>query len=177
MKKQKEEEQLLFKIRALTIFYILALVFWGVTAFPLESEIRLIFQLLDISVDASPDVYSGLQGWIATVGTAVINTNKAYPFLSYGTDWLAFSHLVIAVAFIGLYTKPIRNKWIVYFGMIACLGVVPLALICGAIRDIPFWWRLIDCSFCVFGLIPLVFLHFYINRLEKVVGYVPSKYE
>ena len=24
----------------------------------------------------------------------------------------------------------------------------------GAVRDIPFWWRLIDCSFGVFGAIP-----------------------
>ena len=39
--------------------------------------------------------------------------------------------------------------------LIACAGVIPLALICGAIRGIPFYWRLIDCSFGIFGLIPL----------------------
>ena len=43
----------------------------------------------------------------------------------YGTDWLAFGHFAIAIAFVG------------------------------ALRGIPVWWRLIDCSFGVFGLIPL----------------------
>lgn len=171
------EKKLLFKIKSLTIFYILALVFWGVTAFPIESEIRIACEVLNISLEVSPDTYNGLKEWIATVASGVINTNQSYPFLSYGTDWLAFSHLVIAVAFVGLYRKPIRNKWIVHFGMIACIGVVPLALICGAVRGIPFWWRLIDCSFCVFGIIPLILLHIYINRLEKLIRYVPSKYE
>lgn len=171
------EKKLLFKIRSLITFFILALVASGITAFPIETEMRVACQILNISLDVPPDTYDGLKEWIATVAVGVVNTNEAYPFLSYGYDWLAFSHLVIAVAFIGLYRKPIRNKWIVHFGMIACVGVIPLALICGAIRDIPFWWRMIDCSFGFFGIIPLLFLHVYITRLEKAIGYVPSKYE
>lgn len=177
MESNSLEKKVLFKIRSLTIFYMLALVVSGVTAFPIESEIQIACQVLDISLDVPPDTYDGLRGWIATVAAGVINTNQAYPFLSYGTDWLAFSHLVIAAAFIGLYRKPIRNIWIVHFGMIACIGVIPLALICGAIRDIPFWWRLVDCSFGFFGIIPLIFLHIYIKQLEKLVRYVPAKYE
>lgn len=173
---EKEEKRLLFKIRALIIFYMFALFFWGVTAFPLESEIRFICQILDISHDISPDAYNGLKGWIAVVADGLINTNKNYPFLAYGTDWLAFSHLVIASAFIGLYIKPVRNIWIVYFAMLACIGVIPLAVICGPIRGIPLYWTLIDCSFCVFGFIPLYYLHLYIKRLEKLINYVPSKY-
>ena len=82
-------------------------------------------------------------------------TGREYPFLAYGTDWLAFAHLVIAVAFWGPLRDPVRNIWVVEFGMIACLLVIPLALICGPIRGIPFCWQLIDCSFGVFGLIPL----------------------
>jgi hypothetical protein len=35
--------------------------------------------------------------------------------------------------------------------------VIPLALICGSIRGIPFYWRLIDGSFGVIGLIPLIY--------------------
>lgn len=173
---KKEEKHLLVRIRGLVIFYMFALVFWGVTAFPIESEIRIACQILGISHDVSPDTYDGLKGWIATVADALINTNDNYPFLAYGTDWLAFSHLVIAAAFIGLYLKPVRNIWIVYFAMMACIGVVPLSLICGPIRGIPFYWTLIDCSFCIFGFIPLYFLHIYIKKLEKLIGYVPSKY-
>ncbi len=49
-----------------------------------------------------------------------------------------------------------------------CAGVVPLALICGPIRGIPFWWSLIDISFGVFGVIPLLVLRRAIKRLEAV---------
>jgi hypothetical protein len=87
-------------------------------------------------------------------GDLATATNAHYPFLAYGTDWLAFAHLVIAVAFIGPYFDPIRNKWVITFGLIACVGVIPLALIAGPIRGIPFGWRLIDCSFGVCGAIP-----------------------
>jgi hypothetical protein len=176
METNAKEKRLILIIRSITVFYMLALFFWGVTAFPLESEIRVACSIIGISLDVPPENYEGFLNWIATVAEGLINTNRDYPFLAYGTDWLAFSHLVIAVAFIGLYLKPVRNIWIVYFAAIACLGVLPLALICGEVRGIPFWWRLIDCSFCLFGLIPLYFLHKYIRILEKLIGYTPSKY-
>ena len=82
---------------------------------------------------------------------ALIATNARYPFLAYGTDWLAFAHLVIAVAFVGPWRDPVRNRWVVTFGLIACAGVIPLALIAGAVRGIPLYWRLIDCAFGVGG--------------------------
>ena len=34
-------------------------------------------------------------------------------------------------------------------------GGQPLALIAGGVRGIPLHWRLLDCSFGVFGLVPL----------------------
>ncbi len=176
MEQNLKERHLLLIIRGLVVFYIFALFFWGVTAFPLQSELNIVCEILGISQGVSPDSYEGFKYWIAKVNERVVNTNRDYPFMAYGTDWLAFSHLVIAIAFIGLYIKPVRNIWIVYFAMIACVGVLPLALICGAVRGIPFYWRLIDCSFCLFGLIPLYFLRKYIKKLEKLIGYVPSKY-
>ena len=78
--------------------------------------------------------------WIVRVRQGLDTADADYPFLLYGTDWLAFAHLVIAVAFYGPYRDPVRNIWVVEFGMIACAGIVPLALICGPIRGIPFWW-------------------------------------
>ena len=41
-------------------------------------------------------------------------------------------------------------------GMIACAALVPLAMICCAVRSLPFYWRLIDCSFGAFGIVPLI---------------------
>jgi hypothetical protein len=43
--------------------------------------------------------------------------------------------------------------------------VVPLALIAGPIRGLPWWWLLIDISFGVFGIIPLLVAYKYIRRL------------
>ncbi|MBR2261972.1 MAG: hypothetical protein IJ916_09780 [Paludibacteraceae bacterium] len=51
--------------------------------------------------------------------------------------------------------------------MFACVAILPLAFICGPIRDIPFYWTLIDCSFGVFGIIPLLICLKYIKRLEQ----------
>ena len=69
--------------------------------------------------------------WIERVNEGVRVTNAQFPFLAYGTDWLALLTLVIATAFIGPYIDPVRNKWIITFGLIGCAGVIPLALIAG----------------------------------------------
>jgi hypothetical protein len=89
----------------------------------------------------------------------------------YGTDWLAFAHIVLALAFLGPLRDPIKNVWVVEFGMIACVLVPPMALVFGPIRGIPWFWRLIDCSFGVVGIIPLWLSRHYIQQLmalEKV---------
>ena len=51
--------------------------------------------------------------------------------------------------------------------MIACVLVIPLALICGAVRGIPFWWRMIDCSFGILGVIPLAIVRQMILGIER----------
>lgn len=82
-------------------------------------------------------------------------TYSAYPFIDYGTDWLAFGHFVIAIFFIGPLLDPRRNIWVINAGTIACLLVIPTALILGDFRQLPLWWRLIDCAFGAVGVIPL----------------------
>ena len=51
--------------------------------------------------------------------------------------------------------------------MIACALVIPAALIMGAIRNIPIWWRLIDCAFGVVGIVPLAIVWFKIQLLKE----------
>jgi hypothetical protein len=147
--------------------FIIGLVISGITAFPLETELSRLVSVLHADWLRPLSEFSGLFPWIERVNNALRATNNSYPFLAYGTDWLAFAHLVIAVAFIGPYIDPVRNKWVITFGLIACVGVVPLALIAGAIRGIPFPWRLIDCSFGIFGAIPLLFSRQSIRALER----------
>lgn len=176
LEKTKEEKKTLLIIRLLVIFFIGALVISGATAFPLESELKLLCSIIGVSTDEPYSNYTGFQGFIAYVYAGITDTSTKYPFLAYGTDWLAFAHIVIAIAFAGVFFKPVRNIWIVYWAMIACVAVIPTVIICGAIREIPIYWQLVDCSFGIFGIIPLLVLLYYIKRLAKVSCYVPSTY-
>lgn len=77
---------------------------------------------------------------------------KSVEYHFYGTDWLAFGHVVIALAFIGPLRDPWRNRWVAEWGILACVLVIPWALVFGPLRGIPFFWRLIDASFGFGGL-------------------------
>lgn len=151
-------------IRIWLVIFIVGLVISGLTAFPLEAELRAAASLLHATVVGG--WMPQLTDWIDRVRDAVIVTNGRYPFLAYGTDWLAFAHLVIAIAFIGVFRDPVRNVWIIVWGMIACVAIVPLALIAGPVRGIPWGWTLIDCSFGVVGIIPLIIVYQLVRRLE-----------
>lgn len=154
-----KEKNLKRRIKICLWIIITGLLLSGITAFPLESELALLKNHLPVS--------SLFGGWINNIYHAIKTTNDQFPWLSYGTDWLAFAHLVIAVVFIGPLRDPVRNIWVIHFGLIACIGVFPLAFIAGSIRDIPFFWRLIDCSFGVIGFVPLYLCHKYIRMLER----------
>src|SRR5260370_30606485 len=131
--------------------FIAGLVLSGVTAFPHHSELRWLVSCLHAGSLQPMAESTGLLPWIERVYVALSTTNSHYPFLAYGTDWLAFAHVVIAGAFIGPYGDPVRNKWVISFGLVACAGVIPLALIAGSMRGISLPWRLIDCSFGILG--------------------------
>lgn len=157
----ENEHKLRTKIRRLIWLFIVGLVLSGITAFPIETQLSIANDHLS--------VFPGfLRNWIRDVYFAVRNTNEQYPYLSYGTDWLAFAHLVIAVAFIGPLRDPVKNIWVMQFGMIACVMVFPLAFIAGSIRGIPVYWQIIDCSFGVFGFMLLYYCYRNIVQLEKL---------
>lgn len=152
-------------IRLWLVFFIVALAVSGLTAFPLEWELRLASDILHGSF--VPDAFPEFMLWIDRVREGVIETNAAYPFMAYGTDWLAFAHLVIAVAFIGPLRDPVRNIWIIQWGMIACVMVIPTVLLAGPLRGIPLGWQFLDMSFGVFGIVPLYIVYRLIRRLER----------
>ena len=136
----------LHRIRIALGLFILGLFVSGVTAFPLVGETGWL-----LGVVGHFGTGTAMYGWVAHVHAALAETSAHYPFLAYGTDWLAFAHILFAILFLGPYRDPVRNKWVVEFGLIACAGIWPLALIAGAVRGIPFYWRLGDCSFGLFG--------------------------
>lgn len=164
------EKHLRRRIRLLTWLFIAGLVFSGATAIPLETELNWLVKVTGAQQLVEASVTSGTPAWatwLVHVQTSLHETLAQHPFLAYGTDWLAFGHFVIAIAFIGALRDPVRNRWLFDFGLIACALVIPYALVFGAVRGIPFWWRLIDCLFGVFGAVPLWFCRKWARRLER----------
>jgi hypothetical protein len=167
-------EALVRRIRRWLGFFVVALVISGITAFPLETETRWLHEWL--SAPGSPFLahWPALVSWVERVHLALAETYARHPWMAYGTDWLAFAHLVIAMAFWGPFRDPVRNRWVIDFGLLACAAVVPLALVCGEIRGIPLFWRAIDMSFGLAGAVPLLIVRRAIDALEKQEGAVAS---
>ncbi len=157
------EKKLRLQIRNWILFFIVGISLSGITAFPIETELEFL--------DAHPDFFPAfLSNWIHEIYIGVHATNASYPFLSYGTDWLAFAHLIIALLFIGPLRDPVKNRWVIDWGMLSCIAVFPLAFIAGPARNIPFFHQLIDCSFGVLGIIPLWIVRKKIIHLEKMIA-------
>jgi hypothetical protein len=89
------------RIRFWLAVFIIGLVLSGITAFPLETELSWLVSILHAGWLRPISEFTGLLPWIERVNDALRNTNAFYPFLAYGTDWLAFAHLAIAIAFVG----------------------------------------------------------------------------
>lgn len=152
-------------IRHWLAFFVIALVLSGLTAVPLVT-------LTAWLVDLTAPFGGALHGWAAHAAAAVAHVDATYPFLFYGTDWLAFAHVVIGLAFLGPWRDPVRNKWVIEWGLWCCALVLVLAFVWAPFRGIPFFWRCVDASFGVFGAIPLLLVLKRINRLESTQAVV-----
>lgn len=155
------KEKLLFRIRFSIVFFILILILSGITAFPVYTELKWLIQKDFFSVE------SALGQWLYKVWLGVKETQEKHAFLFYGYDWLAFAHLIIAMAFIGPLREPVKNKWIIDWAMLCCISIMPLAFIAGSIRGIPVFHIFIDCSFGIIGILPLWVVKNWIIQLEK----------
>jgi hypothetical protein len=163
--RRQEERALRARIRWWLAAFVSGLLLSGATALPLAWETRLLVGLAGPGTLMGA-LWPGMASWLALVAEGVGEMGRRFPFLAYGTDWLAFGHFAIAVAFIGPWRDPVRNAWVIEFGLMTCGLVVPFALIMGSVRGIPLVWRLIDCGFGVIGCVPLVICHRLTRRLE-----------
>lgn len=146
----------LTKIRAAIIVFVTLLTLSGVTAFPLRTE-------MDFLIKHKNSFPGELPNWIQAVYDAVKQTPDV---VLYGTDWLAFAHIIIALFFVPVYIDPVRYKANLIVAMTACGAVFLLAFICGPIRGIPFFHQLIDCAFGFIGFFPLYFVYKKIGQLQ-----------
>ena len=150
-------------VRTLIIIFIIAFFVSGLTAIPVDTELAFLEQLFS----RTPWISS----WLNKVHSSYNEVSAQYPFLFYGYDWLAFAHFVLAILFIGPYRDPIKNIWVVQFGLIACILVIPFAFVAGYFRDIPIGWRLIDCSF---GVVGFIFLKSVLNQIRTLDSTIPN---
>ena len=150
-------------IRRWIITFIVLLILSGITAFPIQTEINFMMNIKIHFLDF-------IMEWLEKINSGVNDVYSKYPIHRLWYRLACICTHCNWIAFIGPYRDPVKNIWVIEFGMIACAMVIPLALIAGAVRDIPFWWRLIDCSFGVFGIIPLwIVRNKIINMKNEVV--------
>jgi hypothetical protein len=149
------------KIKTAIIIIIIGLLLNGISAVPLQSELNFLL--------SKPDILPGfLRNWWMYVSQGVHETNNKYSFMRYGFDWLAFAHFLIAIAFIGPLKDPVKNEWIVKWGMIASALSVLMALGWERVRAIPFWWSCIDASIAIISFIILWFCNKWIQELKGI---------
>jgi hypothetical protein len=161
------------RINFLVYIFIFALFISGLTAIPLQWELGMLNQLFGQGTWVA-GILPGLSEWITRVWHGLTDSYQTYPFIQYGTDWLAFAHFVIAIAFIWVVRDPIRNVGIIEFAMVACVLVIPAAIIFGELRGIPTFWRFIDSLFGIVGMLPLWLCRKYIFALAEMQNRKPS---
>jgi hypothetical protein len=149
------------RIKTLIVLFQIGMFFSGITAFFIPWGI-------DLIMDSTIFENTSLHPWLTSVQLGIHDVDSRYQFFFYGTDWLAFAHVLFAILFIGAYRDPIRNKWLFQFGIIASILIFPLALIMGYTRGIPIQWQLMDCCFGVVAGVLLYFTLRIIKRYETI---------
>jgi hypothetical protein len=144
------------RIRFWLAAFIAGLVLSGVTAFPLQSELRWLVSCLRAGSLQPMGESTGLLPWIERVYVALSTEPTGSHLLTSSSPLPLSVRTSIRSATSGSSASAVRNKWVVSFGLVACAGVIPLALIAGSMRGIPLPWRLIDCSFGILGSVPLL---------------------
>jgi len=167
-----DKDKLLIRIRIVLGFFFVALFISGLTAIPLRAELAILDGITS-SRSFPQGLWPSLADWISQVRSAVDVTYSSYPFMAYGTDWLAFGHFIIAIAFLGPIRDPLRNRWVVDLGIVACLLLVPYAVVFGLVRGIPPFWTVVDSLFGIIGILPLLAARRWISRLSPAVN-VPN---
>jgi hypothetical protein len=155
----------LLKIRIWLGIFIFGLVVSGLTVFPIKSAMMILLTWFGAGSEIE-HLFPEISKTIMHVHEGVTVTLEQYPFIFYGTDWLGFAHILLGLLFLGPLKDPIKNIWVIEFGVIACILVIPFAFICGPSRGIPIYWTLADCCFGIFGIIPLLIVKKQINLLE-----------
>lgn len=147
------------KIRVLLLITIFGLIGSGLSAFPLQAELNFMLQFRQ-------QLPPNLVAWFEKVSMAISETADKYPLVLYGYDWLGFAHILIALAFIGPLIDPIKNQWVVIWGMVASALTILMALVAEPFREIPFFWSMVDAAIGAGAFLILWICNRWINQLK-----------
>ena len=148
------------------ILFSTALIGSGLTAIFAREGLQLLSPLFSQG-SILHTLWPSMSEWLSLVYQAVEELYDKYPFLAYGYDWLAFGHFIISIPFLMAVRDPLRHSWVITYGISACLAVLPFAIIFGAIREIPLFWRGVDTLFGIGGLAVLLVLRRQFRALEE----------
>lgn len=151
------------KIKLAIIIIIAGLILNGITAVPLQTELNMLLSKPDILPEF-------LRSWWMYAQKGITETTRHYTFMRYGFDWLAFAHLLIAIAFIGPLKDPVKNEWIITWGMIASALSVLMAIGWERLRGIPFWWSCVDASISIASFAILWLCYRWIRQLKVIAA-------
>src|SRR5436190_24170615 len=113
--------QQLSRARIAIAVFIVGLILSGLTAFPLARELQLLAKWISPGGAFHSVAPAGLQHWILHVRDGLVETYFRYPWIGYGTDWLAFGHLIIALFFVPAWRDPVANAAVLRMGIVACV--------------------------------------------------------
>lgn len=102
------------------------------------------------------DAYPMLGDWLAVLETSILETYRTYPVIVYCMDYLVFAHIVLIIALLGAVRDPVKNVWVIQFGMIGCGLMIPFTFGMGYLRGIPWFWLCLDSMFVWLGFIVLM---------------------
>ncbi|MFI5134703.1 MAG: hypothetical protein ACHQD9_02500 [Chitinophagales bacterium] len=160
---KQKETQLRRKINTALIITIVGLLLNGISIIPLRTEISILLA----TNDSLPKF---LQEWLNYVSQGLQETGNQYNFMRYGFDWLGFTHLLIAILFFGALKDPVKNEWVVKWGMIVSLLSIAMALGWEQLRSVPFWWSIIDAMIALLAFVVLWLCNKWIQQLKATLA-------
>jgi len=143
----------------------------GVTIWPALTELKTAVHY--VWGDGPPD--GVLHAFVLRAIEGLEKVESEYPFLLYAHDWLAFAHIGLAILFAGAIRDPVRNIWVVQYGLIMCILVPVLEGICIPIRGLPLRWFWIDFAFAPGAGLPLWVALRDIKRVEAFCRRAPAE--
>ncbi|HUT52732.1 MAG TPA: hypothetical protein VM658_05020 [bacterium] len=142
----------------------------GMTCYFLPWELRTVIDVVWGRGEGAGAFMPQMHAFILKMEQAVLMVRSDYPELFLGTDYLGFAHALLAILFIGAIRDPARNIWVIQFGIIASVLVVPAAFLFGSLRGAPWLHYLVDSSFGAGAVIFLYAAYRGARSLEKVEG-------